>query len=114
EDFTKVIACVKHFAGYGAAIAGRDYNTVDISEQILREYHLPSYKAALDAGSKMVMTSFNTINSIPATSNKWLMKDVLRKEFGFEGVLITDWGATRELITHGTADSLKSAAKQTL
>ncbi|MGX7164057.1 glycoside hydrolase family 3 N-terminal domain-containing protein [Enterococcus massiliensis] len=111
HDFSRVAACVKHFAAYGAAIAGRDYNTVDMSERKLRESYLPSYKAALDAGAKLVMTSFNTVDGIPATGNKWLFRDVLRKEFGFDGVVISDWGAVKELIPHGVAEDEKAAAK---
>ncbi len=80
-DFNRVAACVKHFAAYGAAIGGRDYNTVNMSERQLRESYLPGYKAALDAGAKLVMTSFNTVDGIPATANRWLFRDVLREEF---------------------------------
>ena len=82
---------MKHFAAYGGALAGRDYNTVDMSERQLREMYLPGYKAGLDAGAKLVMTSFNTVDGIPATGNQWLFRDVLRNEFGFEGVVISDW-----------------------
>lgn len=88
---------MKHFAAYGGALAGRDYNTVDMSERRLREMYLPGYKAGLDAGAKLVMTSFNTVDGIPATGNQWLFRDVLRNEFGFEGVVISDWGAIKEL-----------------
>jgi len=105
-----IASCVKHFAAYGAAEAGREYNTVDMSERRLREEYLPSYKAAVDAGCEMVMTSFNTVDEIPATANKWLMDDVLRKEWGFEGVIITDYSAILELIAHGVAEDEKEAA----
>ena len=87
NDFERVAACVKHFAAYGAAIGGRDYNTVNMSERQLRESYLPGYQAALAAGAKLVMTSFNTVDGIPATANRWLFRDVLRKEFGFDGVV---------------------------
>ncbi|MGL4976992.1 MAG: glycoside hydrolase family 3 protein, partial [Cetobacterium sp.] len=87
EDAERVAACVKHFAAYGAAEGGRDYNTVDIGISTFYDMHLPAYKAAIDAGAKTVMTSFNTINGVPATVNEWLMKDVLRKELSFDGVL---------------------------
>lgn len=111
NDFFRVAACVKHFAAYGAAIGGRDYNTVNMSERQLRDSYLPGYKAALDAGAKLVMTSFNTVDGIPATGNKWLFRDVLRKEFGFDGVVISDWGAIIELIPHGVAADKKEAAE---
>ncbi|WP_430610887.1 glycoside hydrolase family 3 N-terminal domain-containing protein [Enterococcus sp. DIV0876] len=111
NDVNRVAACVKHFAAYGAAIGGRDYNTVNMSERQLRESYLPGYKAALDAGAKLVMTSFNTVDGIPATANRWLFRDVLRKEFGFEGVVISDWGAIIEIIAHGAAENEKQAAE---
>ena len=106
----RVAACIKHFAGYGAPTAGRDYNTVELSEHTLREFYLPSYKAGIDAGAALVMTSFNTINGIPATGNKWLMRDILRDEMGFDGVLISDWAAIEELIYHGYCTDRKEAA----
>lgn len=109
-----VAACVKHFAAYGAAEAGRDYNTVDMSERQLREYYLPGYKAALDEGAEMVMTSFNTVAGVPATANKWLMRSLLRDEWGFDGVLISDWGAVKELIPHGVAGDEKEAARKAI
>lgn len=110
EDKYRLASCVKHFAAYGASEAGRDYNFVDMSERQLREYYLPAYKAALDEGAEMVMTSFNTVDGIPATGNEWLMKDLLRKEWGFDGVIISDWGAVKELIPHGVAEDDKEAA----
>ncbi|MGG0824960.1 glycoside hydrolase family 3 N-terminal domain-containing protein [Paenibacillus turicensis] len=110
NDLTRVAACVKHFAAYGAGEGGREYNTVDLSEWQLREYYLPAYKAALDAGVELVMTSFNTVHGIPATGNKRLMRDLLRDEWGFEGVLISDWAAIMELIPHGIAEDEKEAA----
>jgi beta-glucosidase len=110
----KIAACVKHFAGYGAPTAGRDYNNVELSERTLKEDYLPAYKAAIDAGSELVMTSFNTLNRIPATGNKELMREILRKEMGFTGVLISDWGAIQELISHGIAEDSKEAARLSL
>lgn len=107
-------ACVKHFAGYGGAEAGRDYNTVELSAYTLRNFYLPAYKEAIEAGSAMVMTSFNTIEGIPATINKKLMRDVLRDEMGFEGVLISDFGAIGECVNHGAAESREEAAKKAL
>lgn len=114
NDFFRIAACVKHFAAYGAAIGGRDYNTVNMSERQLRDSYLPGYKAALDAGAKLVMTSFNTVDGIPATGNKWLFREVLREEFGFDGVVISDWGAVIELIAHGVAENKKQAAELAL
>lgn len=105
-----VAACVKHFAAYGAPEGGRDYNTVNMSERQLREAYLPAYKAALDAGCEMVMTAFNTVDGIPATGNKKLMRDLLRKEWNFDGVLISDWGAVKEMIPHGIATDEAEAA----
>ena len=108
----RLAACVKHFAAYGTPWGGRDYNTVDMSEGILREFYLPAYKAALDVGVAMVMTSFNTVNRIPASANKWLMRDILRKEWGFNGVVISDFAAVNETICHGVcADGAEAARK---
>lgn len=111
EDVTKVAACVKHFAAYGGAIGGRDYNTVDVSETTLREKYLPSYHAAIDAGAKIVMTAFNTIEGVPASGNKKLFRDVLRDEFDFKGPVISDWAAIKEMINHGVAANEKDAAR---
>ncbi|MDW2879523.1 MULTISPECIES: glycoside hydrolase family 3 N-terminal domain-containing protein [Bacillaceae] len=105
-----VAACVKHFAAYGAAEGGRDYNTVNMSERQLRESYLPAYQAALDEGCEMVMTAFNTVDGIPATGNQALMRGLLRGEWQFDGVLISDWGAVKELIPHGVAEDEKEAA----
>jgi len=110
----KIAACVKHFAAYGAPVAGREYNGVDMSEHVLREYYLPSYYAAIEAGVKLVMTAFNTLNGIPATGNEWLNRTVLRQEFGFEGVLISDYAAIEELMAHGYAEDERMAAKLAL
>ncbi|MCH4160278.1 MAG: beta-glucosidase BglX [Bifidobacterium sp.] len=104
-------ACVKHFAAYGAAIAGRDYNTVDMSERQLRDMYLPGYKEAIDAGAKLVMTSFNTVDGVPATGNRHLFRDILRREWGFDGVVISDFGAVKEMIAHGVAADERDAAK---
>ncbi|GAB6991444.1 beta-glucosidase BglX [Paenibacillus pini] len=110
EDTERLAACVKHFAAYGAPEGGRDYNTVDMSERNLREYYLPAYKAALDEGCEMVMTSFNTVDGIPATGNEKLMRGILRDEWGFDGVLISDWASIREMIAHGAAEDDCEAA----
>jgi beta-glucosidase len=99
-----IMACVKHFALYGGAEAGRDYNTVDMSQQKMYEYYLPPYKAAIDAGAGSVMSSFNEIDAIPATANKWLLKDLLRKQWGFKGFVVTDYTAINEMQAHGLGD----------
>jgi beta-glucosidase len=98
-----VMACVKHFALYGAVEAGREYNTVDMSKRRMFEDYLPTYKAAVDAGAGSVMTSFNTIDGIPATADKWLLTDLLRKKWHFDGFVVTDYNAITELIAHGVA-----------
>ncbi len=110
NDSYWVAACVKHFAAYGAAEGGREYNTVDMSERQLREYYLPAYKAAIDEGAEMVMASFNTVNGIPATGNRQLMRGILRGEWNFDGVVISDWGSVKELIPHGVAANEAEAA----
>lgn len=99
-----LLACVKHFALYGAAEGGRDYNTTDMSRIKMYEYYLPPYKAAVDAGAASVMTSFNEIDGIPATGNKWLLTDLLRKQWGFKGFVVTDYTAINEMIDHGMGD----------
>jgi beta-glucosidase len=112
SDTTKLLACVKHFAAYGAPVAGRDYNSVDMSERHLREFYLPPYKAAIDAGCQTIMASFNDINGVPATSNKWLLTDLLRDEWNFKGMVVTDYTGVMELMHHGTvADSADAAAQ---
>ncbi|WP_152398634.1 glycoside hydrolase family 3 N-terminal domain-containing protein [Paenibacillus cellulositrophicus] len=110
EDPERLAACVKHFAAYGAPEGGRDYNTVNMSERNLREQYLPAYKAALDEGCEMVMTSFNTVDGIPATGHEKLMRGILRDEWGFDGVLISDWASIREMIAHGAAEDDCEAA----
>ena len=111
SDPENIACCVKHFAAYGAGEAGRDYNTVDVSERMLREIYLPAYKACLDAGARLIMPSFNALNGIPSVANKYLMNDILRKEWGFDGVVISDYDAVGELVTHGIAADLKDAAR---
>jgi beta-glucosidase len=103
-DKTTLMACVKHFALYGAAEAGRDYNTTDMSRLRMYETYLPPYKAALDAGAGSIMTSFNEIDGVPATVNRWLLNDVLRKEWGFKGFVVTDYTSINEVIDHGVGD----------
>ncbi|WP_296875967.1 beta-glucosidase BglX [Thomasclavelia sp.] len=114
DKYETILSCVKHFAGYGAPVAGRDYNTVELGERSLRQDYLPSYKAAVDAGCRLVMTSFNTIDGIPVTANDWLLRDILRDEWGFDGVVISDHSAVKELVPHGIAKDGKEAAKLAL
>jgi len=106
-----VAACVKHFAAYGAAIAGRDYNAVDMSELTLRQVYLKPYHAAVEAGVATVMTSFNSLNGVPATANPFLLTEILRKEWGFKGFVVSDWGAVAELQNHAVGDGPTVARK---
>ena len=99
-----IMACVKHFALYGAPEAGRDYNTVDMSRLRMFNDYFPPYKAAVDAGAGSVMTSFNVVDGIPATGNKWLLDDVLRRQWGFDGFVVTDYTAIMEMTNHGLGD----------
>ena len=99
-----LMACVKHFALYGAAEAGRDYNTTDMSRVKMYNEYLPPYKAAIDAGAGSVMSSFNEIDGIPATGNKWLLTDLLRKQWGFKGFVVSDYTSLNEMIAHGMGD----------
>lgn len=108
-DKKHVMACVKHYALYGAAEAGRDYNTVDMSKMRMYNEYFPPYKAAVDAGVASVMSSFNEIDGVPASGNKWLMTDVLRKQWGFKGFICTDYTAINEMIAHGMGDESKVA-----
>ncbi len=109
-----VAACVKHFAAYGAAIAGRDYNAVDMSDLMLRQVYLPPYQAAVDAGSATVMSSFNSLNSVPQTANPYTLTQILRKEWNFDGFVVSDWGAVGELIPHGIALNNSTAAQKAI
>ncbi|RWR02131.1 beta-D-glucoside glucohydrolase [[Pantoea] beijingensis] len=110
-DRYSIMTSVKHYAAYGAVEGGRDYNTVDMSPQRLFQDYLPPYKAALDAGSGGVMVSLNAINGVPATSNSWLLKDILRDEWKFKGITISDHGAIKELIRHGVASDPQDAVR---
>ena len=105
-------ACVKHFAGYGAAESGRDYNTTWIPEVQLRETYLPPFKASADAGAATFMCSFNDINGIPSSGNKHLLTDILRDEWGFDGLVVSDWGSIEQMIAHGYSRDLRQAALQ--
>lgn len=105
-----VMACVKHYALYGAAEAGRDYNTVDMSRIKMYEYYLPPYKAAVDAGVGSIMSSFNEVDGIPATANKFLLTEVLRNQWGFKGFVVSDYTSVSEMINHGIGDLLQVSA----
>ncbi|HBH48623.1 MAG TPA: beta-glucosidase BglX [Bacteroidales bacterium] len=113
-DNNTLIACVKHFAAYGAPQAGRDYHTVDMSERSLREYYLPPYQACIEAGARTVMTSFNEIAGVPSTSNRWLFRELLRDEWGFNGFVVTDYTSIYELIPHGVATDSAMAGELAL
>lgn len=110
NDINTMLACVKHFAAYGAAQAGRDYHTVDMSDRVLRETYLPPYKAALDAGAATVMTSFNEIHGEPASGSQYLLTDILRKEWGFDGFVVTDYTSIMEMLYHGVVTDTTAAA----
>lgn len=109
-DVNSVMACVKHFAAYGAALGGRDYNSVDMSNRMLWETYLPPFKAALDAGAATFMNSFNDLNGIPATGNKYLQRDILKGKWNFQGFVVSDWGSIGEMVNHGYAKDAKEAA----
>lgn len=102
-DTLTILACVKHFAAYGAPLAGRDYNTVDMSERVFLDTYLPPYKAAIDAGAMSVMSSFNELNGVPATGSKYLLTDILRDKLGFKGFVVTDYTSINEMVNHGVA-----------
>ncbi len=105
-----VMACVKHFIGYGACMGGRDYGEVEMSYQTLYDTYLPPFQAGIDAGAASVMTAFHSLNGVPCTGSEFLLKDVLREKCGFDGIIISDAGAVNELVLHGYADSWKDAA----
>ncbi len=114
KEANSVLACVKHYAAYGAALAGRDYNTVDMSDRVLRETYLPPYKAAIDAGAYTVMTAFNEVDGTPATANKYLLDKILRKEWGFKGFVVTDYTSINEMVNHGNVKDQKNAAEMAI
>jgi len=109
-----IFATVKHFAGYGAAEAGREYNETEISERTMREIYLPPFKAAVDAGVASLMSAFNDISGVPASGNAWLTDTVLRREWGFTGFVVSDWTSVAELINHGVAGSQAEAGRRAL
>lgn len=113
-DVETVMACAKHFAAYGACIAGKDYNAVDISDLTLHEVYLPPFKAAVDAGVASFMNSFNEINGIPSTGNRHIQRDLLKGAWGFNGLTVSDWGSIGEMIAHGFVPDLKGAAESAI
>ena len=114
SDPTSMAACIKHFVGYGAAEGGRDYNSTMISERSLRNTYFPAFKATAEAGAATLMTSFNEIDGIPSTGNRWLLKKVLRDEWGWDGMVVTDWNSAGEMIAHGFSRDLKHTAEQAI
>lgn len=113
-DPSSMAACIKHFVGYGAVEGGRDYNSTMISERSLRNTYFPAFRACVDAGALTLMTSFNEIDGIPSTGNSFLLRDVLRGEWGFDGMVVTDWNSSGEMIAHGFAEDLKQATEQSV
>ena len=114
DDLSKnntILACAKHFVGYGAAQGGRDYHTVNMGQDELRNVYLPPFKAAVDAGVQTLMTAFNELNGVPATGNKFIFRDILRDEWGFKGFVVTDYTAINELVQHGFAENEKRATE---
>ena len=107
-----IAACAKHYVGYGAAEAGRDYNTTEISEHTLRQFYLPPFHAAVEAGAASLMSAFNSLNGIPSTANPFTLKQVLRKEWGFRGLVVSDWSSIGELVPHGIAIDDSAAASK--
>ena len=110
----QLMACTKHYAAYGAAIGGRDYNSVDMSERQLYETYLPPFKATVDAKVATFMTSFNDLNGVPSTGNKYLLRDILKDKWGFEGFVVSDWGAIGEMINHGYVKNEYEAASSAM
>ena len=110
----KIVACAKHWVAYGAAEGGRDYNTTEVSERTLREIYFPPFRAAVDAGVGTAMSAFNDLDGIPCTANSFTLTDVLRKEWHFDGMVVSDWNAVKELMAHGVAADGEEAAERAL
>lgn len=113
-ELNSVMACAKHFLGYGAAIGGRDYNSVDMSERMMWETYLPPFKAAVDAGAATFMNSFNDLNGVPATGNKHIQRDILKGKWNYQGFVVSDWGSIGEMVNHGFSQDKKQAALQAI
>lgn len=114
ENPESLAACAKHFAAYGAAQGGRDYCAADVSEYTLRNQYFPPFQACIQQGVKLMMSAFQSLNGVPVTANRWLLNDILRKEFQYDGIVISDWGAVLELIQHGVAESEYEAGELAL
>ena len=113
-DTTSMAACVKHFVGYGAAEGGRDYNSTFLTERQLRNFYLPPFEAAIKAGAMTLMTSFNDNDGVPSTGNAFVVKDILRGEWGFDGLVVTDWDSMGEMIPHGFGKDRKDVAEKAI
>lgn len=114
-DHNTIVACPKHYVAYGAAEGGRDYNTVDVSERVLRETYLPPFKAAIvDAGAGTIMSAFNELDGVPASANQYTLTTILREEWGFDGFVVSDWNSVGELLNHGIAETRAEAAKEAI
>ena len=111
NDRNTVLACAKHFAAYGAAVAGKDYAEADISEHTLLQVYLPPFRAAVEAGVGTFMNAFNEINGIPATAHKPLLRDILKGEWGFKGFVVSDWGSVGEIAKHRMAKDNEDAGR---
>jgi beta-glucosidase len=114
DEPDSIAACVKHFAGYGAVTAGREYNAVDMSPLTLQQFYLPPYHAGVDAGAATIMSAFNTLNGVPSTASSFLLRETLRDRWKFPGVVVSDWGAVPQLQAHGVANSPEDAARKAM
>jgi beta-glucosidase len=114
DEMDSIAACAKHYVGYGAAEGGRDYNTTEISEHTLRQFYLPPFAAAVQAGAASLISAFNSLNAIPVSANSFTLKQVLRKEWGFRGLVVSDWSSLGELVAHGIAADDAAAARKGL
>ncbi len=114
NDPTSIAACPKHYVGYGAAEGGRDYNSTEIPERLLRGVYLPPFQAAVDAGAATIMSAFNSLNQVPASANRFTLDRILRREWGFRGFVVSDWTSVKELISHGVANDGATAARKAL
>jgi len=114
DEMDSIAACAKHYVGYGAAEGGRDYNTTEISEHTLRQFYLPPFAAAVQAGTASLMSAFNSLNGVPVSANSFTLKQVLRKEWGFRGLVVSDWSSLGELVAHGIATDDAAAARKGL
>ena len=111
---TSILACLKHYVGYGAAEGGREYNTTEIPERLLRDVYLPPFKAGVDEGAATLMSAFNALNGVPASANAFTLGQILREEWQFKGFVVSDWTAIAETIAHGTAIDGAEAARKSI